>query len=144
MTSTVPSTRPNTHPYDTVAWSKRRAEVGSFVAEDVEFPTSWSDAAVNIVTQKYMRVIDGVRETSLRQVIDRVVNTITTWAVEIGTVLPGSEAHTFAHDLTSLLLHQRMAFNSPVWFNIGVPGVPQQGSACFILSVDDDMRSILN
>lgn len=135
------STRQDADPYDSVEWSHRRAEVGSFVAESVEFPTTWSDAAVNIVAQKYFRVINGVRETSLRQVVARVVETITSWALAQGTL---ADPEAFVDGLTLLLLHQKMAFNSPVWFNIGVPNVPQQGSACFILSVDDNMASILN
>ena len=112
----------------------------------VEFPSSWSLNATNIVAQKYFRGTLGTpeREWSLRQVIDRVADTITRWGVEGGYFLDDDEADSFNAELKYLLVTQRAAFNSPVWFNIGVKGVPQQASACFILSVDDSMDSILN
>ncbi|MFV1991318.1 MAG: vitamin B12-dependent ribonucleotide reductase, partial [Acidimicrobiales bacterium] len=112
----------------------------------VEFPSSWSLIASNIVAQKYFRGTLGTaeRETSLRQVIDRVVDTIAQWGFKDGYFADATEAATFSDELKWLLVNQRLAFNSPVWFNIGVPGVPQQASACFILSVEDSMDSILN
>src|SRR5690606_25569330 len=112
----------------------------------VEFPTTWSVNATNIVAQKYFRGTPGTaeRETSLRQVIDRGADTITQWGVEGGYFVDDREADTYNAELKHLLVTQKAAFNSPVWFNIGVPGVPQQASACFILSVDDEMDSILN
>lgn len=139
-------------PYDEVAWERRDARLTdwrdgsvSFEQRDVEFPASWSVNATNIVAQKYFRGALGTseREASLRQVIDRVVSTITDWGVGDGYFDDEAEASTFSAELTWLLLHQRVAFNSPVWFNIGVAGVPQQASACFILSLDDSLDDIL-
>ncbi|MGA0416748.1 MAG: vitamin B12-dependent ribonucleotide reductase, partial [Ilumatobacteraceae bacterium] len=144
---------PGVNPYDEVVWERRDARItnwkdGSVAFEqlDVEFPVSWSVNATNIVSQKYFRGTLGTpeRETSVRQVIDRVVNTITTWGREGGYFADEDEATAFSDELKYILVTQRAAFNSPVWFNIGVPGVRQQASACFILSVDDTMNSILN
>ena len=144
---------PGVNPYDEVVWERRDARIsnwkdGSVAFEqlDVEFPASWSVNATNIVSQKYFRGTLGTpeRETSVRQVIDRVVNTIATWGREGGYFADEDEATAFADELKYILVTQRAAFNSPVWFNIGVPGVRQQASACFILSVDDTMNSILN
>ncbi|MCU1498477.1 MAG: ribonucleoside-diphosphate reductase class [Acidimicrobiales bacterium] len=141
------------HPYDEVTWERRDARItnfrdGSVAFEqiDVEFPTTWSLNATNIVAQKYFRGTLGTpeRETSLKQVIDRVADTVTTWGTEGGYFVDDREAETFRAELKHLLVNQKAAFNSPVWFNIGVEGVPQQASACFILSVDDSMDSILN
>jgi ribonucleoside-diphosphate reductase alpha chain len=141
------------HPYDEVTWERRDARItnyrdGSVAFEqlDVEFPIDWSQNATNIVAQKYFRGTLGTagRETSLRQVIDRVVDTITDWGVRDGYFVDDAEAEAFRDELKHLIVHQKAAFNSPVWFNIGVAGVPQQASACFILSVDDQMDSILN
>ncbi|HEY2997931.1 MAG TPA: vitamin B12-dependent ribonucleotide reductase, partial [Acidimicrobiales bacterium] len=118
----------------------------AFYQPGVEFPVGWSQNATNIVSQKYFRGSLGTpeREWSLRQVIDRVADTITRWGTEGGYFVDESEAETFNAELKHLLVTQKAAFNSPVWFNIGVAGVPQQASACFILSVDDAMDSILN
>jgi ribonucleoside-diphosphate reductase alpha chain len=141
------------HPYDELEWERRDARITNFrdgsVAfeqRDVEFPVSWSLNATNIVAQKYFRGTVGTpeREWSLRQVVDRVADTITRWGVEGGYFVDEHEADTFNAELKHLLVTQKAAFNSPVWFNIGVNGVPQQASACFILSVDDSMDSILN
>ena len=141
------------HPYDEVEWDRRDARItnyrdGSVAFEQtgVEFPTTWSLNATNIVAQKYFRGTLGTpeREWSLRQVIDRVADTITRWGVEGGYFVDDAEAETYNAELKHLLVTQKAAFNSPVWFNIGVKGVPQQASACFILSVDDSMDSILN
>ena len=112
----------------------------------VEFPVDWSVNATNIVSQKYFRGTLGTpeRESSLRQVVDRVVDTISAWGREGGYFADDDEAEAFEAELKYILVTQRAAFNSPVWFNIGVKGVPQQASACFILSVDDKMSSILN
>ncbi len=146
-------TTEGTHPYDMVDWERRDARITNFrdgtVAfeqTDVEFPTTWSLNATNIVAQKYFRGTLGTaeREWSLRQVIDRVADTITEWGARDGYFVDGDEAETFNAELKYLLVNQKVAFNSPVWFNIGVQGVPQQASACFILSVDDKMDSILN
>ncbi|HET6953282.1 MAG TPA: vitamin B12-dependent ribonucleotide reductase [Acidimicrobiales bacterium] len=141
------------HPYEEVEWDRRDARItnfrdGSVAFEQVgvEFPTTWSLNATNIVAQKYFRGTLGTpeREWSLRQVIDRVADTITRWGTEGGYFVDDAEADTFNAELKHLLVTQKAAFNSPVWFNIGVKGVPQQASACFILSVDDAMDSILN
>jgi len=146
-------TSPGVDPYDEVVWESRDARItnwrdGSVAFEQlgVEFPASWSVNATNIVAQKYFRGTVGTpeRESSLRQVIDRVANTITLWGREGGYFADDDEARTFLDELKYILVTQRAAFNSPVWFNIGVPGVRQQASACFILAVDDTMSSILN
>ena len=111
----------------------------------MEFPASWSMNATTIVTTKYFRgaVGSSQREHSLRQLIDRVVLTYTKAGKEYGYFATEADAETFEHELTWMLLHQVFSFNSPVWFNVGTPS-PQQVSACFILSVDDTMDSILN
>ena len=146
-------TTPGVHPYDEVEWERRDARItnyrdGSVAFEqlDVEFPVGWSLNATNIVAQKYFRGTLGTdeRETSLRQVIDRVADTICEWGRKDGYFVDDEEAEAFRAELKHLLVTQKAAFNSPVWFNIGVKGVPQQASACFILSVDDKMDSILN
>jgi len=140
-------------PYDLVTWERRDSRLvdhrdGSVAFEqlDVEVPADWSVNATNILAQKYFRGSLGTagRESSLRQVADRVVDTITEWGLRDGYFVDDDEAATFAAELKYLIVTQRAAFNSPVWFNIGVAGVPQQASACFILSVDDQMSSILN
>jgi ribonucleoside-diphosphate reductase alpha chain len=141
------------HPYDEVAWERRDARITNFrdgtVAFEqlgVEVPASWSVNATNILAQKYFRGTLGTeeREWSLRQVADRVADTLTSWGIKDGYFVDDEEALVFNHELKYLIIHQKAAFNSPVWFNIGVQGVPQQGSACFILSVEDKMDSILN
>ena len=146
-------TRPGEHPYDSVAWERRDARIqnykdgtDAFFQPDVEFPTSWSQNATNIVAQKYFRGTLGTpdREQSLKQVIDRIVDTITAWGVRDGYFADEHEGAAFRNELKHILVNQRAAFNSPVWFNIGVEGVPNQGSACFILSVEDTMDGILN
>ena len=140
-------------PYDELSWERRDARLtdyrdGSIAFEqlDVEVPATWSQNATNILAQKYFRGSLGTdeREWSLRQVIDRIVGAITAWGARDGYFADDAEAAAFQAELTHLLATQKVAFNSPVWFNIGVRGVPQQASACFILSVDDDMESILN
>ena len=145
-------TTAGTHPYETVKWERHDASITNatdgtvaFAQPDVEFPADWSPTAVNIVAQKYFRgtLSTPERERSLRQVIDRVAGTITRWAADDGYFSSPDEEAVFEAELSWLLLHQRVAFNSPVWFNIGVNGVPQQASACFILAVDDEMESIL-
>lgn len=140
------------HPYDEVAWERRDVVMtnwrdGSinFEQRGVEFPESWSVNAANIVTTKYFRGAVGTpeREWSLKQLINRVVDTYRTAGEEYGYFATPADAEVFAHELTWMLLHQVFSFNSPVWFNVGTPS-PQQVSACFILSVDDSMDSILD
>jgi ribonucleoside-diphosphate reductase alpha chain len=146
-------TEAGTHPYDSIDWEHRDARLvdhrdGSVAFEQlgVEVPTSWSVNATNILAQKYFRGMPDTpeRESSLRQVADRVVDTIAAWGRTDGYFADDVEADVFADELKHLIVTQKAAFNSPVWFNIGVPDTPQQASACFILSVDDKMTSILN
>ncbi len=140
-------------PFDTVRWERRDARITNYMTGAVAFeqlgvevPSGWSVNATNILAQKYFRGTLGTpeREWSLKQVTCRVVDTITEWGRKGGYFVDDDEAEAFRDELTYLIIHQRAAFNSPVWFNIGVKGVPQQASACFILSVDDSMSSILN
>jgi ribonucleoside-diphosphate reductase alpha chain len=140
------------HPYDEVTWERRdvvmtnwRDGTVNFEQRGVEFPDFWSINATNIVTSKYFRGAAGSpqRESSLRQLIDRVVGVYHRAGVENGYFATEQDAEVFAHELTWMLLHQVFSFNSPVWFNVGTSS-PQQVSACFILSVDDTMESILN
>jgi ribonucleoside-diphosphate reductase alpha chain len=146
-------TTPGVHPYDTVVWERRDARISNwrtgetaFEQLGVEVPSNWSLNATNILAQKYFRGTLGLpeREWSLKQVADRVADTITKWGLEGGYFLDDVEAEVFNHELKFLIVHQKGAFNSPVWFNIGVKNVPQQASACFILAVDDKMDAILN
>ena len=140
------------HPYDEVTWERRdvvqtnwRTGESVFEQRDVEYPDFWSVNASTIVTTKYFRGAVGAenREWSLKQVIDRVVMTYTKAGKEFGYFANDADAEVFEHEITYMLLHQIFSFNSPVWFNVGTTA-PQQVSACFILSVDDTMDSILN
>jgi ribonucleoside-diphosphate reductase alpha chain len=141
------------HPYEMVEWEKRDSRITdyrtgevAFEQLDVEVPKFWSMNATNILAQKYFRGNLGTpeRETSLKQVVDRVVDTITAWGIKDGYFTGDAEAMAFSDELKYLIITQKAAFNSPVWFNIGVKGVPQQASACFILAVEDSMKDILN
>jgi len=145
-------TTPGLHPYDAVTWERRDVvqtnwKSGEIVFEQrgVEYPEAWSLNASMIVTTKYFRGAVGHenREWSLKQVIDRVVLTYTKAGKAEGYFATDADAEIFEHELTHMLLHQIFSFNSPVWFNVGT-NAPQQVSACFILSVDDTMDSILN
>ncbi|MEC8023775.1 MAG: vitamin B12-dependent ribonucleotide reductase, partial [Myxococcota bacterium] len=137
-------------PYEQVTWEHRTASIigegGAVLFEQrgVEFPSAWSQQATNVVSSKYFRGTLGSsdREFSVRQLISRVVNTVTAWGRADGYFETPGDAETFRDDLAWLLLHQRMSFNSPVWFNVGVEEHPQ-ASACFINSVDDSLDSIL-
>jgi len=137
-------------PFDAVEWEKRTALIGNekgvtiFRQEDVEVPKSWSQTATNIVTSKYFHGKPGTkdREGSVRQLISRVVNTIVRWGQEGGYFASDASRDAFRDELTHLLVEQKMAFNSPVWFNVGVQPKPQC-SACFINSVQDNMESIM-
>jgi ribonucleoside-diphosphate reductase alpha chain len=137
------------HPYDELDWERRDAIIGdpespAFEQRDVEFPRSWTQNATNIVSQKYFRGQLGApdRESSVRQMVDRVAGTIADWGREGGYFASDEDADAFEAELTSILVNQKAAFNSPVWFNVGWREHPQC-SACFILSVKDDMESIL-
>ena len=142
-------TAPGEHPFDSIEWELRDARIGhgdkvSFEQLGVEFPKSWSQNATNIVAQKYFRGQLGspAREHSVQQMIGRVAGTIADWGRDRGYFATAEDADTFEAELTHILLHQMAAFNSPVWFNVGFEESPQC-SACFILSVDDTMESIL-
>jgi ribonucleoside-diphosphate reductase alpha chain len=146
-------TKDGTHPFDDVEWEIRDAVIpnykeggNAFEQLGVEFPATWSQNATNIVAQKYFRGTLGTpqRESSVRQLAGRVVDTITGWGRKNGYFASDDDARVFADELTHLIITQKAAFNSPVWFNVGVPDTPQQCSACFILAVDDHMSSILN
>ncbi|BBJ40486.1 vitamin B12-dependent ribonucleotide reductase [Streptomyces antimycoticus] len=145
-------TTPGVHPYDEVVWERRdvvmtnwRDGSVNFEQRGVEFPDFWSVNAVNIVTSKYFRGAVGSpeREASLKQLIDRVVRAYRKSGEDNGYFASPADAEIFDHELTYALLHQVFSFNSPVWFNVGTKQ-PQQVSACFILSVDDSMESILD
>ncbi len=143
-------TEAGAEPFDAVEWETRDALIPgkdgpSFEQREVEFPTFWSQTATNIVAQKYFRgkLNSPERERSVRQMIGRVADTITAWGTKDGYFADNDEADTFRAELTHLLLHQMVAFNSPVWFNVGFEEHPQC-SACFILSVEDNMESILD
>ena len=144
-------TRPGVHPYDEIAWEYRTAGISSetgktvFEQKDVEVPVSWSQLATNVVVSKYFRGHVGTpeREHSVRQLIDRVVNTIAAWAETNRYFATDEDLAAFQAELTHLLVHQKMAFNSPVWFNVGIEERPQC-SACFINSVQDNMSSIMD
>jgi ribonucleoside-diphosphate reductase alpha chain len=137
-------------PFDKMEWEKRTALIGNekgvtiFKQEDIEVPKSWSQTATNIVASKYFSGRPGTpeRERSVRQLISRVVNTIVRWGEEGGYFANAASRDVFRDELTHLLVEQKMAFNSPVWFNVGVQAKPQC-SACFINSVQDSMESIM-
>src|ERR1700688_4736072 len=138
-------------PFEAVEWEKRTALIGNekgvtiFRQEGVEVPKNWSQTATNIVTSKYFHGKPGTseRENSVRQLISRVANTIVRWGEEGGYFADAESRDAFRDDLTHLLVQQKMSFNSPVWFNVGVQPKPQC-SACFINSVQDDMKSIMD
>src|SRR3954447_14996627 len=143
-------TQPGVHPFDRVEWEVRDARIGhgdrvAFEQKRVEFPKSWSQNATNIVAQKYFRgqLDSPTRERSVKQMISRVAGTIADWGRQRGYFASVEDGDAFEAELTHVLLHQMAAFNSPVWFNVGHEETPQC-SACFILSVDDSMDSILN
>ena len=143
-------TEPGKHPFDCVEWEIRDALIGdpekpAFEQKDVEFPVTWSQNATNIVAQKYFRGRLGSpeRESSVKQMIGRVAGTIAGWGREGGYFASDEDAQAFEDELTHILLNQMAAFNSPVWFNVGFEEQPQC-SACFILSVEDTLESILD
>src|SRR4051794_29409605 len=143
-------TIPGRDPFDEIEWETRDALIPgkdgpAFEQKDVEFPKFWSQTATNIVAQKYFRgrMSSPERETSVRQMIGRVVDTIAGWGREGGYFADEDEAQTFEAELKAILVNQYAAFNSPVWFNVGFEEKPQC-SACFILSIDDSMEDILD
>ncbi|HWX78061.1 MAG TPA: vitamin B12-dependent ribonucleotide reductase, partial [Candidatus Acidoferrales bacterium] len=144
-------TRAGVHPYDEIEWELRSASISNekgnvvFEQSNVEIPKAWTQMATNVVVSKYFRGPLGSpqREHSVRQMIGRVVDTITGWGSKDGYFAAEEDARAFADELTHILVHQKACFNSPVWFNCGIEEKPQC-SACFILSVDDTMDSILD
>lgn len=144
-------TKDGIHPFEEMVWEKRTASITDskgkvvFEQKDVEIPQFWSQTATNIVVAKYFRgkVGDEDRETSVKQLVKRVATTMTQWGRKDGYFQTAQDADIFEEELTFILVNQMAAFNSPVWFNVGVNPRPQC-SACFINSVQDDMRSILN
>jgi ribonucleoside-diphosphate reductase alpha chain len=146
-------TDPKTKAYDKLKWVKRDSLIKNpgtgevvFEQKDAEFPEGWSLNSINIVSQKYFAGTPGTtgRESSLKTLINRIVDTVTRAGQQEGYFTSSQEAETFREELKYILATQRAAFNSPVWFNIGVPSRAQQASACFILGVEDSMPSILN
>src|SRR2546423_4771320 len=143
-------THPGVVPFDEVQWETREAAITNekgeavFEQHDVEIPTGWSQVATNVVVSKYFRGVIGTpeRERSVKQLIGRVVRTIHGWANKQGYFATLEAAEIFRDELTHLLVHQKAAFNSPVWFNAGIEQRPQL-SACFINKVEDRMESIL-
>src|SRR5262245_46970777 len=143
-------TRPGVDPFDEVEWEVRTAVIGSekgeivFEQKDVEVPKFWSQTATNVVASKYFRGVIGTpeRERSVKQLNGRVVRTVAGWGRAQGYFNTEADAQTFEAELKHLLVYQKMSFNSPVWFNVGIEPRPQ-GSACFINSVEDTMDSIL-
>ena len=143
--------RAGVNPYDEVDWEQRTATIANekgkivFEQSNVEIPKFWSLMATQVVVSKYFRGPLGTpqRETSVRQMIGRVVRTITGWGQKDGYFATDEDASAFADELTHIMLHQKACFNSPVWFNCGIEEKPQC-SACFILSVEDTMDSILD
>src|SRR5215813_11432321 len=143
-------TIPGRDPVDEIEWETRDAFIPGkdkpvFEQKDVEFPKFWSQTATNIVAQKYFRgrMSSPERERSVRQMIGRVVDTVSTWGRKDGYFATDEEADTFESELKAILVNQLASFNSPVWFNVGFEEKPQC-SACFILSIDDSMESILD
>src|SRR6187431_3184196 len=143
-------TVPGIDPFDAIEWELRDAHIPgrdgpTFEQKDVEFPKFWSQTATNIVAQKYFRgrMASPERERSVKQMIGRVVDTISAWGRKDGYFATEEEAETFEAELKAILVNQLASFNSPVWFNVGFEEKPQC-SACFILSIDDSMESILD
>lgn len=141
-------TKEGVHPFDDVEWRLVDAVIARpdgtvvFEQKDIEVPAWWNQISINIVADKYLRVINGVRETSVKQVFTRVAETLTRWASEQGYFDSPKDAEIYEHELLYALVHQYGAFNSPVWFNLGVPGRRQAASACFISGVGDSLDSI--
>lgn len=135
----------NQDPFLTVEWSKRDARAGNFFQADVEFPTSWSDSAIGIVSKLYFATVDGVRESSLKTLVERVVCKIVKEGLNFNYFGDENDLEqldklqVFKDELTYILLHQMASFNSPVWFNIGVPGRKQTASACYLMNVEDHL-----
>jgi ribonucleoside-diphosphate reductase alpha chain len=145
-------TKPGEHPFDRVEWELRSARISNergetiFEQTDCEIPKAWSQLATNVVVSKYFRGHVGTpeRERSVKQLIGRVVGRSGEWGDKSGYFRTPEDAQAFRDELSHLLVNQQMAFNSPVWFNLGVTDTLQQASACFINSVEDTMESIMD
>lgn len=137
------------HPFDEVEWKLVDAEIRNasgqvvFEQKGIEVPAWWSQNSINVVADKYLRVINGVKENSVKQMFTRVASTIRRWAAEQNYFNSERDAQVFEEELLYALVHQYGAFNSPVWFNLGVPGRKQAASACFISSVEDSLEDIM-
>lgn len=142
-------TEEGVHPFHGIEWKVADAKITNakgeviFEQRNIEVPAWWDQTTINIVADKYFRVIDGIRESSVKQIFTRVAVTLTQWAKEQSYFETDKDAEIFEQELIYSLLHQYGAFNSPVWFNIGVPGRKQTASACFISSVDDSLKGII-
>jgi len=138
------------HPFDEIEWKYVDARIidsgGNikFEYKNVEVPSWWNQTTINVVVDKYFRIINGVRETSVKQIFTRVASVIRLWAEEQDYFNSTDDANVYEHELIYALLHQKGAFNSPVWFNLGVPGRSQVASACFISGVEDTLESIID
>lgn len=142
-------TKDGVHPFDEVEWRQAEAEIRDgkgkivFMQKDVEVPAWWTQNNINVVADKYFRIINGVKETSVKQVFTRVCSTIRRWAEEQKYFNTDRDAQIFEEELCYSLLHQYGAFNSPVWFNLGIAGRAQMASACFIQDVNDSIEGIM-
>ena len=143
-------TKDDIHPFDEIEWKIADARIvgsdGKIVFEqcDVEVPEWWNNTTIGIVADKFFRIIDGIKERSAKQIIRRVANTLRSWAEQQNYFNTDQDAKIYEEELCYILLHQIGAFNSPVWFNLGVPGRKQQASACFISSVEDTLDGIMD
>lgn len=138
------------HPFDEVEWKSADAEIRNsknvivFEQRGIEVPAWWNQNTINVVADKYFRVINGVKETSVKQMFTRVSSTLRKWASEQHYFNTEKDAEVFEEELLYALVHQYGAFNSPVWFNLGVPGCRQAASACFISGVEDSLEEIMD
>lgn len=132
-------TEPDSDPFNTVEWGRRDVTVGDFFQPDVEAPITWSDQAVGVVAKLYFATVNGVREDSVRQIIERVVNTIVDEMAMAGYFDTAEARRAFDDELTYALVHQYLTFNTPVWLNLGVPGREPYCSACYLLATEDHM-----
>jgi ribonucleoside-diphosphate reductase alpha chain len=136
-------------PFDSIEWKVVDAEIRkadgtvAFSQKGVEVPAWWNQTTINIVADKYLRVIDGVKETSVKQMFSRVTRTLANWAYEQNYFESEEEREVYEKELRYALVHQYGAFNSPVWFNLGIAGRRQAASACFISGVEDNLASIM-
>lgn len=142
-------TKEGVHPFDEIEWKKADAEIRrpdgtvAFEQKGVEVPSWWSQNTINVVADKYFRVVGGIREDSVKQMFSRVTSTLRRWATEQNYFNTEKDSEIFEQELLYSLIHQYGAFNSPVWFNLGVPGRKQAASACFISGIEDSLDAIM-